>query len=916
MADTHTSSAKLVVLLLAVTMLTVTMPVMATHNSVGVGVEIMEADEAIRGVDAPAEDRGTIQQDVDNPATFHEETAPRPAPEDQTGDRYRADECDSAGQIGSNGDTEGDGYNPWADDTDCYIGFFDGQMEYQLLLGGPRNEGGGALYPVNPAEDDGYCRGEEKTENRSVAGEDVPTVVGDDSEVDEAITSATRVDDDECDGSGHAVYNGDPFYPKLIGIDTDQLEGPSEALGEELGTNTRSGTLTFPFMLRQYIFIFGEPHPDAPDSGFDAGSGPFGPSPTELGGPLQDLTGVCGDRTQQCSLLNDEDIKAYDTHNPKTPEQTGARVCFQIPQYFSPTPGSLTVGPCGPFGNQVTQYLNMTAGGFGVTEQPTWANTMPGWHSAITLVNHQSSTEWFDFNCDGGSACHDYLDDGDQMEPGNLFFFVVNPKVPTPDHPLWCVKPNFIGEPGTTEGGLTDNGYFDYTADAIDSDIYTHFMHKPMLDVRDVAHDPVRDTVRPVQEVLPFHRSDVTSAQAIASAGSGIGDESAEDRINEENPPAIVSEAIDRGDFTESGSSESHAEFHPSDYDGDEAKDPADALNQRPFTKTQKAGVGCNSFGLPEVLEEDKTQLGGLDFDVNLDHDTAATVGTPAIKDPTLLEGLLPAGEEGTEHGGWEAKTYSFQGSLRGVLDTNNDSDFDACTQALGQPQPTRDQCPWQPVWDAYNPSCTGPNDESCEAIVNASGYDNETGVGLYAVLHVTGPVVVYDEDANTEKFQDRLAVLGDDSGVDATHCIVTTTVGFAPKLADHLGLSSTDALTGELCRDVDGEKVLIDDGFEDQSGSGGSGFDAQIEFAKLLPTPDAVRNDLQTGFGDDDELCANAFFAVQDDLPGGEGNFTDTDGDGLKETKDSEGHIRLEEGHTYEFQDCDRLESSNDGQH
>lgn len=868
------ATARLTVFLVALAMVAVPMPALASHNSAGVGVELVQPDEIPDG----------DQMSPDVPDTsplkpqFHDNlVTPRPAPSDQTGERYS--DC--------NGPDDTSTYDPGSDASDCYIGFFDVQLEYIVLTSVLVTRGAGdPLYPVNPDPGDQDCTGQDQSSPEEQL-------------VDRANHTVNGLQGEgDCTGGDHLWY-APPF--RTLAIDTDLMDAPFQGdqnapgLTDATGSEYGSGTLTFPFTASTYMYIFGQPHPDNTNpSDLEAGQGMFGPNPAAGGGPVNDLTDACDGRTAECKLLTPTDIKLYDDLSRAERTNAQARVCTFLPQYFSLTPGTLNNQPCGPFGGQTNQFYPSTSqGGLGIDGAPgTWHHTMPGWHGFSWLLNHQSTTEFADFNCDGGSLCHDYLEDGEQLEPGNMMFFAVNPKVPDVNGPLWCVKPNFIGQSSTIgDTGLSDNGFYDYEADAIDSDVYTHWIHPATTVLVEHTEGPVRDVVGPVQDASPISRFDLTSAQAVAEAQSLQGDEETERTLAEQGAPAEVMDAYDRFDFTEAAHDEPHAELG--------------SQNQRSFERTVDTGLRCDPTGVVRLFETTQTDQGGLQFDADV-----SSTNTPDLKDATLFgDDGLPARESETHDGAWTPEEYSFSGSSLAKLDTSQDTDasspgndgdgdgkaFDPCAQALGQPQPTRDFCPWQGVWDAYNENCNVPDGTdsppTCGTVLKDRGYavDSDTGVGLYFVLEVTGPTVVYDEDLfDAGRVID---VLGENDAA-ATNCVVGTSIGFDAKLPNVLGVATVDAAVTQLCSDAGGETLFIDDAFDDQGGLGG-GFSSDIAWTKLTPTAQGVQ-DNTGGLGEADSLTLNGVWTIQDG----------------KTAEDSGSFALGSDANLYEFSDVDSLDT------
>lgn len=900
----HERTTTITVWAVALAMIAAPATALASHNSYGGVVHVVQADEFDPATgeivpDVPSkESPGDRQSDHPYVVNHHKNVdPPREAPPDQTGEAYTGT-CTPYGQVSD----EQYFNNLGADGSSCYVGYFDAQVEYLILTTLLFTEqSSDPLYPYNPKKKDEYCTGKERP--RDHAGPALGILV-----VDKAIANATRADDPECQGSGHST-----FWPGFdtLAIDTDLLEAPFQGLehpSDTIGANDlagspkASGTLTMPFMLTPYVYLFGQPHPDVSvkEAGYEdaserpkAGVGVFGPTPP--GSPLTDLSGACGDRTKACTLLSPADIKAYDSRNPAPGSVSQARVCEFLPQYFSLTPGALQVSPCGPFGSAVSSfYPTISEGGFG-TGADTWFTPLPGWHEEAILVNHQSTTLVADFNCDGGSLCHDYLEDGDQMGPGNLIYHAVNPKVPTPSHPLWCVKPNFIGtatdKQFTLEDGsevtLSDNGFYDYNADAIDSDVYTHFVQTPARTVRDLTHDHVRSVARPIQDVAP-DRSEIISRNTVDDAGSQVDDEAAEQRVDERSEiPQEIKDLYDRADYLEAQNSDAQAEYHPDDYK-DDGTPKSDATNQRPFKRSFDSGLGCTPSGFVKLRETSQTVTGGLRFDARISQQTVA------IKDPTIRQDGLPADEDDTRRDTWMVDSYSFGGPFQAVLESNGDEEFDPCTEAQGQPQPSHDFCPWFALWDAHNPQCTGVDGQACSRVLEQLGYapNSSSGVGMYFVLKVSGPTLVYDEDTNQNTLLNRTELLGDRDDTTAQNCVVGVATGYLPYLYNHTGQTdpaqrNKTKLLDDLCGSLaggGGERLLIADAFDDQGGLGG-GFSAAVEFVKLLPTPDAAAQGGSTPSSD--ELCVHAVFNTQSDTSPTEDTSDNIDLTGLEEFED-----------------------------
>ncbi len=794
----------------------------AEHNSVGGSFYVTQADEV---------DDGTLQADVgeDLLPVYHDNLDPaRTAPPDQTGDRYT--DCTKAGDVSA------ETYRAGLDGGDsCYVGFLDYQKEYllafHLLLVKQPDD---ALYPVNPAPDDEFCQ------------------------------EPTNRPSPECAGAGH-----NQFIPGSVAVDTDLLETGTAVAAEATTPEEGSGYLSLPLVMTPYVFLFGQPHPDNDNpSEFEAGSGPFGPDPAEGGGPLFDLSNACGDRTQECKLLTPTDIKLYDENSENLPgdlvtDDSQARVCAFSPQFAILNPDQRDAGLCGVFGNVVNQFLGTTSkGGLGIPGAPgTWQNTVPGWYQGVLTVSSPGDAALTvraadEYQCAVDDPAALFLSSTDcdgensRVENGLQYITAVNPKVPTEDHPLWCVRPNILATGDNSVHNLDDPGvYGSYQADAVDTDVYRRALQDQHEQVMDDNHQAVRDALAPVE--------------AGVEGGQGLAEDAISGSPLPEDVQQALLEASDRAQYVES--------------------QDAPALKE-PFQVDRDPGIACDAQGIVAAQTTSETLDGDLVVDTQLSRTgdisfsvigltfTEITQDT-AIKDPTLLDENLPAKESETDRGAWAPRQYSFGGTVTAFIDTSEDAvhgdseaDFSGCATASGQPQPNADLCAWEPLWDAYNPECTDIDGEAtCGEILESRDYDLEEGVGLYFSLKVTGPVAVTDEDmtANTpprpNEITSRTAVLGTEDPT-AQNCVVGFSMGFT----DVLGDETVDQIVADACEGAGGEQHVIEDAFDDQSVSGSPGqYSVAVDFAKLLPTPSAVRDG--TGLGGGDEVCVTGVWNVDE---------------------------------------------------
>lgn len=843
-----------IVLLIALTMLTITMPSMATHNSVGPQVSIVVND----GEKSP-----DITRDSDVMPRFHEAAVEdglipehRWAPADHAGQAYDEEKCDTYGESNQAYEDELDALAQRVEDevgpdgdpldaseetreTDlCWVGYFD--VVYQVVLLNVGGGSGGPLYPVNPAPDDDYCRGEEDPNQ--------PTGV---PPVDELATRAERAASGDCDGDAHEYYNS-----PTLAVDRALLEAPVNddevGVGDELG-NEGSISQTFPAYTRAYTLLFGQPHPSNEDpSDLEAGAPPFSPAP---GDPTQgvdglstivgDLSGACDQRTKQCKMLTPTDVKLYDTNRPDVEGDEGfARICEYLPQFVA-TDGvaDLEGGICGPVGD-AQDFFDPDAGGLGVDESPpTFVSTLPGFWSVWHNIETPYSTGM------GASLALSYTSDDPSYTDNFHYFHAVNPEVPTEDHPLWCVVPGFLSE-GTGVGpsgtqhvdeSLDHGLYGDYVADAIDVHV-AHFTAAPVADeVHQQTHPLVRSVLGPVED--------------LADEGTASVEELLEEE-GVETPPE-VEDALDRADLAAPGFEKPY-----NDLDN----------TQNDFSVDRTEGISCTAAAQP-ALTEGKTLDGGLVFDTELNQETMA------LKDFTQFdEDGLPQSSEDTERGTWQTDVYSFDGLVKGLLDSSEDGELSDCPDPGGQVPENQDSCMWEAYWDVYNSACTTFGDEPCDEQMRTLGYavngddnpaDGIGGIGMFFALEVSGPTVVTDTSPSSAEivsgtFEERTTVLGLESPA-ATHCVIGTSEGFAPFLADHLGVAELGQATADLCPDADGEVHVVSDAFDDEGELERGQFSSGIEVAPLAPTPSSVEE--QAGLGEDDSLCVAGLWSVQDGI-------------------------------------------------
>lgn len=872
----HRLSGRWLVLVIAIAMLTITMPSLATHNSLGPHTSIVVND----GEKEPAYDPAS-----DVAPRFHEDAVedglipePRIGPQDHAGDSYDKDKCDAYGEgdvayqeeldrLGNEVDSD----TPHEDreTSICWVGYFDVVYQYILVS----NQGfnlANDLYPVNPAPDDGYCRGEEDQSGVTLqipeTGGEIGATTGIEP-VDVALTNLWRVGDDDCQGGGHDAYT----VPG-IGIDRALLEAPVQnddftpGLEEEL-ENEGSISQTFPGYTRAYTLLFGQPHPsNANATGISVEDPPFTETPGDftqgtngLSTIIGDLSNACEDRTKACDLLNVEDVQLYDANHPDVDgDDSFARICEFLPQFVA-TDGvaELEGGICGPVGD-AQEWFEPDAGGLGIEDgPPTFISTLPGFWS----VWHNIETPYVSL---GASFSGSYTDDEGSYTGSFYFYHAINPKVPEPDHSLWCAVPGFlthgtgVGPSGAqlVEESEDPGLYGPYQADAMDVH-FAHFTVAPIADdLHAATHPTVRSVLGPAQDV------------------TGEGLDSVNELLNDSDVevPEEVSEGIDRADPAGPGLGDKPYNVPTS--------------TQNDFQISLDPGIACTAAAQPS-LQDGSTLDGGLLFDTSLSQETIV------LKDPTVFDDEdLPEKQSESDRGTWQTDVYSFSGLVKGVVDSDDDGALNDCPDAGGSIPEDQDRCVWQPYWDVYNSNCeTFGADTLCGEQMGSNGYaidgsdaaDGIGGVGLFFGLQVSGPVLVTDTSPTLGEveggtFQDRTTVLGDQDDPLATHCVIGTSQEFDEFLLAHFIAEDETDLVSDLCPDADGEVHFIPDAFSDQGSLDRGEFSGAFEWAPLAPTPDA--GVLEQG----DQLCIASLWSIQSGIA----VTSDTDGDLQHEPGDS----------------------------
>jgi hypothetical protein len=468
-------------------MLTIPMPAVASHNVIQTTVSVWEDDGELDRAEFPEEVATEYHVDAKEDGLIPEA---RQMPQDDTGSHYTG-ECKPYEEY-----TSDEAYQEALTSEDgtageaCYIGYF--EVDHQLLL---LTSGfifsADLLYPVNSS--DPYCQGEEDAQKEDERTLPVAGV----EPVDEAAARAERAPSSDCDGSGHAW---ELDYPQALAIDDDLLEAPAQSgEADPVAENHGTSAKTIPGIFSGYGLLFGQPHPATEEpSELRAGEGPFSTAPGNLGDPdnglstmiAGDLSNACGDRTQECRLLTPEDVRNYDNNRPDVGGDDQARICTFSPQFVATDPADFDAGLCGVTGDGFVWDEYRERGGLGLEDgPPTYVSTTPGWHYGRIPIETPYVSAGLSYNPAGGNYTNAYY-----------YYNAVNPSVPESDHPLWCVVPGMLTEPGQLElengNTIDDPGlYGTYDAHAISTHV-RHFTVAPLLD--QVA-DTVGPTLRDVQ---------------------------------------------------------------------------------------------------------------------------------------------------------------------------------------------------------------------------------------------------------------------------------------------------------------------------------------------------------------------------------------------------------------------------------
>ncbi len=699
----------------------------ASHNSAGVHVGVISPQAVDDGELNP---RASEELALEFHVSEYEQgiiPEPRESPRDQTGQRYS--DCTTYQELGSS-------YSPAENRVHCYIGYFETFRMFHPAPLFPQFGPNDPLYFLNPDAEDDYCDG--------TSGDEEVTGI---QPFDSLVVGFERSIDDRCQGKSHDYY-----HVGSIQIDSNLLES-EEVYDAIYGDESPGGSSTFPLTTRTYILIFGQSHPDNPSkSKFEAGSGPFGPNPSEFGNPVHDLTGVCGDRTMDCNLLTPKDLELYD-------DEGRGRLCEYAPEFAEL--GSRETH-CGPSGNLISFFMgDHLDGGLGIDEgPPSWISILPGWHSTETQVETPTVHTLLSFS-------QSYLGKNSSYEDTSHRYFAVNPKVPDQDHPLWCVKPSILAE-GVGSGHIgapEDPGFYgEYQADGIVYDQRPVIYHSSAEIVHAETYDDARHGFKFTEQLA----KDYT------------------DRVGG------LAQSISEGNIT--------------------------PLVQEKFVEDLGSGLRCTSSADIFLLDEDRAVEGGVV--------TEMEISSELVECTLSLCGNL-------------TNAYSFEGLLRGILDTSESGSLDEC--------PKTDSCIWEPYWDAYNDGCLTYVGEKCGEYLERSGYDTGGGVGLLFTVETDGPFLLTERVEGPDNIGETGKLIG---RVGETNCLIGTSEWF-----------------DTVERDLPG--ILIDLGFTPCPSLSGSSYTARDGFKPLdQAAPGMFENNWwwgpteQEGFG---KVCLLAIMSVKD---------------------------------------------------
>ncbi len=633
------------------------------------------------------------------------------------------------------------------------------------------------------------------------------------------------------DGFGQCVFNPsflgcnrdtDPLYRANPASDHGACQGATERLASECDGSGHPWKLDiwpgarvqaqhydvvggdgagfqFPGSYSFYLYLFGD------GSGVAAGQGTF---------DYLDPDELCGETTgaDTCALITPEDLSDH------LPPGAVPAVCFFAPQFFPLTQAS-DLGECARQ-SRFDQYM-------ADSDSTLYLANKPGWYATAALDDPFASTlSWASV----------LTKEGDQDHVSNVFHFYVNPE-PLPSE-KWCGalpvatlatdKLDTGVQPGI-DGGWVEGDPIAWNLQGHDLDVYT----SPTSD----ANGALQQAVQGLLDELP------TLPPGLQGVVDQVGETTVDtlDEVGRTTDP-FVEATLTAGQRFVAIKSDDAGPNHP--------------LDNSLTLSAPSEGQQCSSLA---GLARDAT--GRTHFYNYVEADIQGIT----LKDPTHLdEDGLPAKADEQGYNPWHPQQYTFGGELIVFDDRNGNVQRDACPQGNDAPDEfSPDICAARLPWDLSNPEATAGQGASLATFARDRGFTDPTG--LYFVLNLTGRHLITDTEPPTgtselDRTQQRSRVLI----TGGQHCIVGTSKGLldgisGSRLATTLGLPnlSEAALLDHLCSDATGERILLEDGFEDQSQLGE--IDAGIAWTKLSATPDV-------SLSTDDGLTLHALVTVEAD--------------------------------------------------
>ncbi len=699
-----------------------------------------------------------------------------------------------------------------------WIGFIDGVIEHpgpafnQCILLATCGTTTDPLYRANPAPDDTECEGPEDNQK---LGED-----------------PTDPSDDPCDGGDHLMPI--TFWPP-VRVQNHAMDVFSDPEDDGSG-------FSYPGVYGYYLYLFGE------GSGVAAGEGSF----SHLDGLCEAPTGHYAPGSDKpCKLITKKDIEDH-----REPGQRAA-VCMYRP-FFSTLSGGSDDQAC----PNISEFNHVTT----ESDSSLYIANKPGWYMFTASINQFGSLL-------SNNNVPTFGGNHTNIAVGGSYHYYVNPERPA-SH-LWCMGPpiatlaadgidtglELVQDPETDEWLGWELEEIGFNVAAHDIDVY--IANEETSGAADTTFELVNEVLDTVPALPPEVQETIDDVQDIVDQ---LGDD-ADDTLGPIND--ALDETVDRFAVNVGQSEEPN---RPGDNSW--SLSAASPATQCSTSDGLTEGEGSTTFYNRNQATLDSEVVdsipGGVCCVLGLGVNFPG-LGGDALHDYTYTdEDGLPAGASEQGFNPWHPDRWTFDGSLLVVDDLDDDQNFDGCPPGDDPPSPSQDRCAARMPFDVYNDDAIREEDtgETMGDFARSQGFADPTGV--YAVLMVTGPVMVLPEDAPGQleevgPFTEDIRVL--DS--EGQNCVVFTSTGLldlgdfgqGERFRTLIGLEDDTAdlttVRDHLCGDVTGDSLLIDDGFDDAAGSGGYSLD--FDWIPLEPKPEALEDD-------DDSLSVHYLVTVGSD--------------------------------------------------